>query len=372
LKYYIIAGERSGDLHASNLIKAIKADDSAADFRCMAGEMSQQAGAVLFRHYKELAFMGFYEVFKNLRTISKALKQCKADIIAYNPQVIILIDYAGFNLRIAKFAKPLGFTVFYYISPKIWAWNEGRANTIKKVVDKMFVILPFEKAFYKRFNFDVDFVGNPINDAINEFVPNLNFLQENNINDKPIIAVLPGSRMQEVEQMLYFMVSIIPPYLNDYQFVIAATSNLPKSYYEGFRRHECIKIVYNQTYDLLNNATAALVTSGTATLETALFNVPQVVCYKTSRISYIISKMVIKVKYISLVNLIAGREVVTELIQDNFSPSSLMIELDKLIKNPENRKRILDDYADVRALLGQPGASKKAAELIIQYLNLKK
>lgn len=372
MKYYIIAGERSGDLHASNLIKSLKLKDPKAEFRCWAGELSEEAGAVLVHNYKDLAFMGFYEVFKNLGTLRKAIQKCKDDIVASKPDVIILIDYAGFNLRIAKFAKPLGFKVFYYISPKIWAWNQSRANTIKKVVDRMFVILPFESEFYKKFNYHVDYVGNPIVDTVKNFVPNPNFKVENEIDERPIIAVLPGSRMQEVEHILHVMVSIIPPYLRDYQFVIAATPNLPQKMYEAYRRHESIKIVYDQTYNLLANARAALVTSGTATLETALFRVPQVVCYKTSTISYLISKAVIKVKFISLVNLIAGRKVVEELIQDRFAPAILMVELDKVLKDEANREHILKDYNEIADILGPNHASTTTADLMVKYLGLVK
>ena len=368
MKYYIIAGERSGDLHASNLMLALKQEDPEATFRSWGGEYMEAAGGVLVRHYKDLSFMGFLEVAQNLGTIRKALQQCKTDILAHRPDVIILVDYAGFNMRIAKFAKEHSLKTFYYISPKIWAWNTGRVHNIKKVVDRMFVTLPFEKEFYAKYDYPVDYVGNPVNDAVAAFTPNANFRVENGLSDKPIIAVLPGSRAQEVEHMLHLMVSIIPPYLRDYLFVIAATPNLPKKYYESFKRHECIHIVYDQTYDLLSNARAALVTSGTATLETAMFNVPQVVCYKTSGVSYLISKAVIKIKWISLVNLIAGKKVVTELIQQDFNPANLMVELDKVLKDEANRTRILADYKVIQDSLGTPGAGAEAAKLMVKYL----
>ncbi len=366
MKYYIIAGERSGDLHASNLIKALRQEDPQAQIRCWGGELSQEAGGELAKHYEDLAFMGFVEVLSNLTTIRKAMRFCKEDIEAWKPDVVILVDYAGFNLRIARFAKEKGFKVYYYISPKVWAWNQSRANNIKKYVDKMFVILPFEKKFYKQFNYEVDFVGNPIMDAINQFVPNPNFRKDNDLDERPIIAVLPGSRKQEVERTLHYMLSILPPFM-DHQFVVAAVPNLPKKYYEQFRRNE-IRIVYDQTYDLLANAKAALVTSGTATLETALFNVPQVVCYSTNYITYLIAKSLIKVKYISLVNLIADKPLVTELIQDEFNPSNIMKELEKLVRNPQEREAMLNGYYELRQLMGEEGASVQAGKLMYKYL----
>ncbi|MES2387332.1 MAG: lipid-A-disaccharide synthase [Bacteroidota bacterium] len=369
MKYYLIAGERSGDLHAANLMRALKLEDPNAEFRFWGGEYMQEvAGQKPVRHYQDLSFMGFLEVAQNLGTIRRALKQCKADILANRPDVVILVDYAGFNMRIASFAKEEGIKTFYYISPKIWAWNTGRVHKINKVVDKMFVTLPFEKDFYKRFGYEVDYVGNPVNDAIAAFTPNPDFRKDNNLGDKQIIAVLPGSRKQEVEHMLHFMVSIIPPYLNDYLFVIAATPNLPAKYYQSFRRHDCIRIVTDQTYDLLSNARAALVTSGTATLETALFNIPQVVCYKTSEVSYLISKAVIKIKWISLVNLIANRKVVTELIQSDFNPSNLMKELDKVLFDGPFRDTQLDAYKEIKQAIGEAGAGAKAAKLMVNYL----
>lgn len=370
MKYYIIAGEPSGDLHASNLIKALKVEDSAADVRCWGGELSQAAGGHLVHHYKKLALMGFLEVATALPTILKALKFCKSDILEWKPDVVILVDFAGFNMRIAKFAKLKGFKVFYYISPKIWAWNSGRAHTIKKYVDKMFCIMPFEKEFYAKYGMQVDYVGNPVNDAVSAFRKNPDFRRANGLDDKPIVAVLPGSRRQEIENMLSFMVSIIPPYLNDYQFVIAAVPHYPSSYYEGFRRHECVKVVYNKTYDLLANAEAALVTSGTATLETTMFEVPQVVCYKGSTISYLIARALVNVKFISLPNLIAGKRVVTELIQDNFNPANLMVELDKILKDKSFRENQISEYQEIKALLGQPGASETTAKLMVKYLGL--
>jgi lipid-A-disaccharide synthase len=370
MKYYIIAGERSGDLHASNLIKALRQEDPQAQIRCWGGELSQEAGGELVKHYEDLAFMGFVEVLSNLGTIRKALSFCKEDITAWKPDVVILVDYAGFNMRIARFAKEKGIKVYYYISPKVWAWNQSRANNIKKYVDKMFVILPFEKPFYKQFDYEVDFVGNPIIDAISQFTPNPNFRADNKLDERPIIAILPGSRKQEVERTLHYMLSILPPFM-DYQFVVAAVPNLAQKYYEQFRRNE-IKIVYNQTYDLLANAHAALVTSGTATLETALFNVPQVVCYSTNYITYLIAKSMIKVKYISLVNLIADKPLVTELIQDDFNPSNIMKELEKITRNPDAREEMLQGYAALKEMMGEEGASLHAGKLMYKYLQASK
>jgi lipid-A-disaccharide synthase len=367
MKYYIIAGERSGDLHASNLIKSLKKEDPNAHIRCWGGELSQAAGGELVMHYEKLAFMGFLEVLTNLTTIRKALKFCEQDILAYKPDVVILVDYAGFNLRMAAFTKAHGIKTYYYISPKIWAWNQSRANKIKRLIDKMFVILPFEKEFYKKFDYEVDYVGNPVCDSVAEFKPNPDFRKQNGLDDRPIIAVLPGSRKQEIEQMLHYMVSIVPGFGN-YQFVVAAVPNLPKKYYEQFRRN-IVTVVYDQTYDLLSQAKAALVTSGTATLETAMFGVPQVVCYKGNFITYVIARSLIKVKYISLVNLIADKEVVKELIQDDFTPSNLMTELRGLLEDKSLIDKQLHEYQKLKNILGEAGASEKTAKLMVSYLN---
>jgi len=368
MKYYLIAGEASGDLHASNLITALKAQDSEAEFKGFGGDKSEAAGLVLTQHYKDISFMGFYEVFRNLKTLGKAIKLCKNDILAYKPDVVILVDFAGFNMRIAKFAKANGIKTFYYISPKIWAWNSGRVVGIKKYVDKMFCILPFEKAFYAKYDYPTDYVGNPVVDAVLAHKPNPNFRRDNGLDERTIIAVLPGSRKQEIEHLLHFMVSIIPPFMVDYQFVIAGMSNLPQEYYEKFRRHDTIRIVYDQTYDILSQAGVAIVTSGTATLETALFNVPQVVCYRTSEITYLIAKSFIKVRFISLVNLIANKLVVKELIQDEFNPTNLATELKLLLNNQEYRKTVLDGYAEIQNVLGKASASEKTAALMVSYL----
>ena len=368
MKYYLIAGERSGDMHAANLMAALKTKDADSKFRFLGGEFMVEQGGEMYRNYQEISYMGFWEVFSNLGTISKNLKACKQDIINYQPDVLILVDFSGFNLRIAKFAKAAGIKVFYYISPKIWAWNQSRANKIKKLVDKMFVIIPFEKEFYKKFNYEVDYVGNPVLDAIHNFTPNQDFKQKHNLDERPIIAILPGSRKQEVEQMLHYMVNVVPLFRN-YQFVVAAVSNLDSGYYEMFNRDKDLKIVVDASYDILNVSSAAVVTSGTATLETALFNVPQVVCYKTSSITYWIIKSLIKVRFISLVNLIVDKKVVTELIQDEFIPKNIVEELKKITENNEFINAQLNDYKHLKDLLGEVGASDRTATLIVQYLN---
>lgn len=371
MKYYIIAGEASGDLHASNLMKSLREQDSEADFRIWGGDLMQQQGATLVKHIRDLAFMGFVEVLMNIRTISKNLKFCKSDILNYKPDVVILIDYPGFNLIIAKFAKLHNLKVLYYISPQIWAWKQSRIHQIKQNVDKMFVILPFEKEFYKKHNFEVDFSGHPLSDAIAEYrktaISKADFLNENNLNSKPIIALIPGSRKQEIKKNLPTMLSLMKEF-NNYQFVIAAAPAISESFLKEFTRNYEIKILYQKTYDILNNATLAIVTSGTATLETALFRVPQVVCYKSGAISYQIAKKLIKVKYISLVNLIMDKPVVKELIQNDFNEKDLKLEMNKIIKNETYRNEMLENYSILQQKVGTEGASKKTAELMIKYL----
>lgn len=369
MKYYIIAGEASGDLHASNLLKALKEKDSEAEFRFWGGDlMMEVAGKQPVKHYHDLAFMGFLEVALNLRTILGNIKICKEDIKNYRPDVLILVDYPGFNLRIAEYAKSLGIKVVYYISPQLWAWKEGRVETVKKFVDEMLVILPFEKDFYKKHQVEAHFVGHPLLDAISDLEPVdiEKFKSENHLNEKEIIALLPGSRKQEVEKKLEVMLSVCS-YFPHYQFVIAGAPSLPKEFYEKYV-DENVHFVSNKTYDLLRCSKAALVTSGTATLETALLNVPEVVCYKSSRISYEIGKRLVKnIKYISLVNLIMDREVVKELIQNELNTENLVEEL-KLILG-EKRQKILNDYDELRQKLGGKGASENAAEIIV---NIKK
>jgi lipid-A-disaccharide synthase len=370
LKYYIIAGEASGDLHGSNLMKAISQKDKNAEFRFWGGDLMQNIGGTLVKHYRDLAFMGFLEVVLNLKTILNNIKFAKKDIKNYKPDVLILVDYPGFNLRIAKFAKKLGIKIVYYISPQLWAWKENRVEIIKKYVDEMLVILPFEKDFYKKHNVDAHFVGHPLLDAISD-LPEINtekFKQENGLNEKEIIALLPGSRKQEVKKMLGTMLSV-RPYFTDYQFVIAGAPSLSKDFYEKYV-DENVHFVSNKTYDLLRCSRAALATSGTATLETALLNVPEVVCYKGSRISYEIGKRLIKnIKYISLVNLIMDKEVVKELIQNDLTTKNLIAELQKILG--ENRQKILSDYAELRQKLGGKGAGEKATEIIGTLVELK-
>lgn len=368
MKYYIIAGEASGDLHGSNLIKALKKEDASADIRCWGGDLMEQAGGTLAKHYKDMAFMGFLEVLKNIPTIFKNISYCKEDIEKFQPDVIIFIDFSGFNLRIAKWAKEQGFKTNYYISPQIWASREGRIKKIKRDIDAMYVILPFEKDFYeKKHGFPVEFVGHPLIDAIENtsLEENDSFRKANGLDpEKPIIALLPGSRKQEVQKMLDVMLSVKGDF-PDYQFVIAGAPSLPDEFYEPFLKGNKVGYVSNKTYTLLKHSHAALVTSGTATLETALFGIPQVVCYKGNWISYQIAKRIITLDFISLVNLIMNREVVKELIQNELTSKNLKKELSKIIGGPE-RERILSDYKLLREKLGGRGASQLAARLIVE------
>ena len=367
MKYYIIAGEASGDLHASNMMKALKEKDPNAEFRFWGGDLMKSVGGTLVKHYKELSFMGFVEIIMNLTTILSNVKFCKSDIEAFQPDLLIFIDYSGFNLRIAKWAKQKKYKTNYYISPQVWASRAKRVHDIKRDIDNMYVILPFEKEFYKKYDFDVNFVGHPLIDAVENRVKisEETFREENNLGDKPIIALLPGSRKQEITKMLSIMLSLVDSF-KEYQFVIAGAPSQDYDFYKTFITNENVNFVSNKTYDLLSIAKAALVTSGTATLETALFNVPQVVCYKGSNISYQIAKRIITLKYISLVNLIMDREVVTELIQKDFSKEKLSHEL-SVILNPEGREKMLKDYSELIKKLGGKGASDKVASLIVQH-----
>lgn len=367
MKYYIISGEASGDLHGSNLMKALFEKDSNAEIRFWGGDLMQQVGGTLVKHYRELAFMGFAEVVMNLRTIFKNINFCKEDILDFKPDVLILIDYPGFNMRIAEFAKKNGIKVHYYISPQIWAWKENRIKKIKRDVDEMSVILPFEKDFYeKKHHFPVHFVGHPLIDAISNRtqVDDALFRKENKLSKKPIIALLPGSRKQEIKKMLSIMLQMADKF-KAYQFVIAGAPSQDFEFYHQFMNKENVQFISNKTYDLLSVSYAAIVTSGTATLETALFKVPEIVCYKTSWISYQIGKRLINLKFISLVNLIMDKEVVKELIQDEFNEKSLEIELTKILE--ENiRNKLFSDYFELEKKLGGKGASKKVADLIIK------
>jgi lipid-A-disaccharide synthase len=371
MKYYIIAGEASGDLHGSNLMKALYEKDPTAEIRFWGGDLMQNVGGTIVKHYRELAFMGFIEVAMNLKTILNNIKICKKDIETFQPDAIIFIDYPGFNMRIAAWAKERNIPTHYYISPQIWAWKENRIKAIKRDVDFMYVILPFEKDFYeKKHNFPVHFVGHPLIDAIanRTEISDVVFRTEYHLSNKPIIALLPGSRKQEIEKMLSIMLSVVKDF-PEYQFVIAGAPSQEFSFYQRFLTNENVRFISNKTYDLLSHSYAALVTSGTATLETALFNVPEVVCYKGSWISYQIAKRIITLKYISLVNLIMDKEVVKELIQEELTTKNLKTELNKIL-NLESRSILLENYAQLKQNLGGEGASKKTAELICNYLNM--
>jgi len=372
MKFYIIAGEASGDLHASNLIREIKSLDGNSQFRCWGGDLMKEQDGEIVRHYKDIAFMGFTEVVMNLRTILKNIEFCKRDIFEHKPDAIILVDYPGFNLRIAEFAKLNGLKVFYYISPQVWAWKKSRVHKIKKYVDKMFVILPFEKSFYKQFDYDVHFVGHPLLDALekrkNNIVSFNEFTKANTLSDKPIIAILPGSRSQEIEKMLPVMAEMSPHFPN-HQFVVAGTSMHTREFYLSYIGEINVKVLVNKTYELLEQSFAAMVTSGTATLETALFGVPEVVGYKGGMISYQIAKRLVKVDYISLVNLIMEKEVVKELIQNDFNSINLKSELNKIIYDESHRTKMISELNLLKEKLGGKGASKKTAEQILKMLN---
>ena len=369
MKYYLIAGEASGDLHGANLMRALQQIDPEAEFRFWGGDRMEAVGGKLIKHYRDLAFMGFWEVVTNLRTILRNIDFCKRDITQYQPDALIFIDYPGFNMRIAKWAKEIGIPTHYYISPQIWAWKENRIKAIKRDVDAMYVILPFEKDFYEgKHQYPVHFVGHPLLDAIatRKEVSEDVFKQENGLDERPIIALLPGSRKQEIAKMLSVMLSVVGSY-HQYQFVIAGAPSQEYDFYKQFIKEENVHFVTGKTYDLLSHAHAALVTSGTATLETALFNVPEVVCYRGNWISYQIAKRVISLKYISLVNLIMDAPIVTELIQGELNTKNLKTELDKLL-DPEHRAKLLKDYKTLREKLGNEGASERTASLILNSL----
>lgn len=368
MKYYLLAGEASGDLHASNLMKALQRTDSQADFRFWGGDLMQAVGGKLVVHYKERAFMGFAEVIGSLRKIFGLISFCKKDIAQYKPDAIIFVDNSGFNLRIAKWAKKAGFKTNYYISPQVWASRSGRVNAIKRDIDSMYVILPFEEDFYQKFNYKVSFVGHPLLDAIADRpqVKERDLREEYKLSEKPIIALLPGSRKQEITKMLSVMLKMVPKF-RDYQFVIAGAPSQDYEFYQQFIKGTNVKFIANKTYDLLSISYAALVTSGTATLETALFKVPQVVCYKAGNISYQIAKRIITLKFISLVNLILDREVVTELIQNDLNEKRLEQELAKIL-DEEHREKLFEGYFELEQKLGGKGASEKAANLIYQSL----
>lgn len=368
MRYYLIAGERSGDLHGSNLVKALRQRDPQAIFRGFGGNYMKEAGVEVVVDYNQLAFMGFLAVIANFRTISRLLKFCRQDVLAFKPDVIILIDYAGFNMRIARFAKAKNLKVFYYISPKVWAWNTGRAWKLKANVDHLFSILPFEKEFFKKFDWEVDYVGNPVLDAIKAFKPDPDFFVKNDlVTEKKIVALLPGSRSMELRRMIPVMAEVVR--MNpDYQFVVAAVKTLHEELYQPLREISSVKFVYESTYDLLTHARAAIVTSGTATLETGLFKVPQAVIYKAGLLEYWLLKQLVKIPFISLSNLIANRLIIKEFIQHEMTATNLNAELKQLVEDSPTRKQMLSDYDDVYRMLDTGSASENTARLMIDYL----
>ncbi len=368
MRYYIIAGERSGDLHGGNLVKALRKQDTNASLRGFGGENMQQAGVDLTVHYKDLAFMGLVEVLTNLNKISNYIKKCKEDILQFQPDVIILIDYGGFNRRIAKFGKKQGIRVFYYIPPKVWAWYQSRALELKQNVDRLFVILPFEKPFFKKFDWDVDYVGNPVLDAVKAHVPDEQFFSRYSFDTKlPLVALLPGSRKQELKTIIPLMASVVKKFPTT-QFAVAAVSNLDQAMYSELKALPNVKFVFEDTYNLLLHVKAAIVTSGTATLETALFRVPQVVVYRTSFLTYQIVKRLIKVPYISLVNLIADKEVVKEMIQGDANQEKVSEEINLLLNDEVYRNNMMKNYDEIIRILDIGSASENTAKLMVRYL----
>lgn len=374
MRYYIIAGEASGDLHASNLIKELKIVDPKAEIRGWGGDLMRESGAEIVRHYKDTAIMGFVTVLKNLDKIKANIRLCCKDIQVWQPDVVILIDYAGFNLRIARFAKSIGLKVFYYISPKLWAWNTSRVKKVKRYVDRMYTIFPFETDFYQRYNYTVHYGGNPLVDAIAERSHQNEtfgeFTQANDLPDKPIIALLAGSRSQELKYVLPTMLKMVD-HFPDYQFVIAGAPSMTDEDYAPYVKDMPVRILYGQTYRLVSQAKAALVTSGTATLETALLRTPQVVCYsgEGGRLSYYLFKTFVKVKYISLVNLIFGGEVVKELMMQRLTERNVVNELSRILYSERDREKMLRNYDEVICRLGEPGASGRFARMMVEALD---
>jgi lipid-A-disaccharide synthase len=370
MKYYVIAGEASGDLHGSNLIKAIRVNDAHAEFRCWGGDLMQEQGGELVKHYRSLAFMGFIEVIANLRTIIKNIKFCKQDILAWKPDAMIFIDYPGFNLRIAEFARQQGIKTIYYISPQIWAWKESRIHKIKRDIDKMMVILPFEKDFYQKWGMEVDFVGHPLLDEIGtrKWIDDSWKKKHGIPENKKLIALLPGSRKQEIDTMLPIMIEATEG-MDDYHFLLAmAPSQGLEAYTSHLNNRSNITHIQGETYAILSSSSGALVTSGTATLETAIFGVPEVVCYKANKVSYWIARQLIKVKFISLVNLVMDREIVKELIQADLNPKQVKAELLKILETDE-REKMLASFEELKVKLGGEGASFNAASVIQRFLN---
>ncbi|MDX9880910.1 MAG: lipid-A-disaccharide synthase [Prolixibacteraceae bacterium] len=372
MRYYFIAGEASGDLHACNLIGELATIDPGAVFQGFGGERMETAGMKLVKHYRDMAFMGFIPVLMNLRTIQKNFRICEQDLLAFRPDVLVLVDYPGFNLRMAKFAKANGIKVYYYISPKIWAWKKGRVHKIKALVDEMFTILPFETEFYRKYDYEVNYVGNPILDAVLEkkIEPGLRkFTEENGLPEKEIIALLPGSRKAEISYLLPVMLEASKAF-PAYQFVIAGAPNMEASFYEKFTGNYQVNLLWGKTYEMVQNSKAAMVASGTATLEVAILNTPQVVCYKMAggAFFHLLGLIFITLKWVSLVNIILDREAVKELLQVNFTKKKLVDEMNRILNEPAHYQRILDDYSELMQKLGSPGASRRAAEKIWEKL----
>lgn len=368
MKAYIIAGEASGDLHGSNLIKELRRQSPELEFRGWGGDLMQSAGMHLVKHYRDLAFMGFIEVIMNLRTILRNIDFCKHDIETFQPDVLILIDYPGFNLRIAEWAHDRGIRVFYYISPQVWAWKENRVKKIRSSVDRMYVVLPFEKDFYQKHHYEVEFPGHPLLDAISSRQSDVSaFREKNGLGPKDIIALLPGSRKQEISTMLPLMLSVMDDF-PDYQFVIGGAPGQDAAFYRPLIGDRPVKLIFGQTQDLMHYARLGLVTSGTATLEAGLFQLPQVVCYKGNRISYLIARQLIKIRFISLVNLILDREAVRELIQDELNSDQIRKEVHSLLHDQARIDRMKSDYAELYTKLGGPGASQRTATSMLKIL----
>ena len=374
MKYYLIAGEASGDLHGSNLMKELKTADKNAEFRFFGGDLMQAVGGKLVKHYREMAFMGIVNVLLNLKTINRNLKFCKTDLLEFNPDVLILIDYPGFNLRIAEYAKQNNIKVFYYISPKVWAWKEYRVKKIKNVVDEMFTIFPFETEFYKKYNFDVHYVGNPLLDSISEFnktaLSKNDFVARNNFDNRKIVALLAGSRIQEIKNTLPLMVEISKLFPT-FQFVVAGVKSIDIELYKEYLKDFPVKLIFDQTYDLLNNSHTALVTSGTASLETALFNVPQTVIYKMEGgwpVDIVMRNFVLKTVGVALPNIILNKIIVSEYIQMKMTLKNVKAEMEKLLFNEEYREKIFENYKRLMELMGEPGSSKRAAQKMVELL----